>query len=170
MNTRSERAPGNGKRSRGPVAAEGKARSANNSTGYGCYAASGQQPPYPLPFKKEDGAAYQELLSRLCRDFLPANSLEYALVRELCAVEWRITRNFSLETQILNGQIAAECDAIRRSQGSLRGIDPIDATAFAIQTLVDNSPILPLCGRELARLQRARRETLNTLLSLRKRR
>ncbi|MGJ5817356.1 hypothetical protein [Paludibaculum fermentans] len=125
---------------------------------------------HPLLTKKEDEAEYQELLSSLCQDFHPANSLEYALVRELCFIEWRIKRNLCLETQILNEQIDAECDAIRSRRGSVRGIKPLDVTILATQTLLDNAPILPLLGRDLAWLQRARRETLNTLFSLRKRR
>lgn len=166
--TKSEQARVNGQRSRGPVTAEGKARSANNAKKHGRYAISGPEPSHPILLKCESGAAYQDLLHRLVQDLLPTNSIEMGLVREVCAIEWLITRNFSVQTRILDVQVAAECDAIRRSRGSLRGIGPIDGITLATEKLLNTSKLLSHCGRELTRLQRARRDAMNMLFSLRK--
>lgn len=97
--TKSEQARVNGQRSRGPVTAEGKARSANNAKKHGRYAISGPEPSHPILLKCESGAAYQDLLHRLVQDLLPTNSIEMGLVREVCAIERRnssIPPNFSL--------------------------------------------------------------------------
>jgi hypothetical protein len=166
--TKSEQARINGKRSRGPVTADGKARSANNATKHGRYAKSAPEPNHPILLKCENGAAYQDLLHRLLQDLLPTNSFELALVREVCAIEWLITRNFSVQTRLLDVQVAAECDAIRRGQGSLRGIEPIDAISLATEKLLTSSTTLAQSRREFTRLQRARRDAMNMLFSLRK--
>ncbi len=167
-NTKSEQARINGRRSLGPVSPEGKARSARNATKHGLYAKAGPDPIHPILLKCENGAAYLDLLHRLLQDLLPTNSFEMALVREVCAIEWLITRNFSVQTRLLDVQVAAECDAIRRGQGSLCGIEPIDAIALATEKLLTSSTTLAQCRREFTRLQRARREAMNMLFSLRK--
>lgn len=167
-NTKSEQARINGRRSSGPVTADGKARSANNARKHGRYAKPAPEPNHPILLKCESGAAYQDLLHRLLQDLLPTNSFELALVREVCAIEWLITRNFSVQTRLLDVQVAAECDAIRRGQGSLRGIEPIDAITPATEKLLTSSTTLAQSRREFVRLQRARREAMNMLFSLRK--
>ncbi|MGC4049119.1 MAG: hypothetical protein QM757_06340 [Paludibaculum sp.] len=165
--TKSEQARINGRRSRGPVTAGGKARSANNARKHGRYARPLPEPVHPILLKCENGAAYQDVLHRLFQDILPTNSFEIALVREVCAIEWLITRNFAVQTRLLDVQVAAECDAIRRGQGSLRGIEPIDGIALATEKLLTSSNVLAQSRREFTRLQRARREAMNMIFSLR---
>ncbi|MGC4048224.1 MAG: hypothetical protein QM757_00700 [Paludibaculum sp.] len=165
--TKSEQARINGRRSRGPVTAGGKARSASNARKHGRYARPLPEPVHPILLKCENGAAYQDVLHRLFQDILPTNSFEIALVREVCAIEWLITRNFAVQTRLLDVQVAAECDAIRRGQGSLRGIEPIDGITLATEKLLTSSNVLAQSRREFTRLQRARREAMNMIFSLR---
>ncbi|QOY85612.1 hypothetical protein [Paludibaculum fermentans] len=166
--SKSERARANGKRSRGPVTAEGKARSAHNSTKHGQYAKPVSAAHAAL-LRNEDSSAFNDLLARLNQDLLPTNSYECTLVRELCAIEWMLVRNMAVKTRAIDLQIAAECEAIRRTQGSLRGVAPIDVTVMAETKLLETSKLLAYSDREFTRLQRSRRETLNALFSLRKR-
>ncbi|MGJ5814380.1 hypothetical protein [Paludibaculum fermentans] len=166
--TKSDRARANGKRSNGPVTAEGKARSAQNSKKHGQYATP-VAVAHVAVLRNEDCAAFNNLLARLNQDLLPTNSSECSLVRELCAIEWRLIRNMALRTRAIDIQIAAEGAAIRRTQGSLRGVEPIDLTVMAVAKLLETSKLLTYSDRELARLHRARRDILNTLFSLRKR-
>ncbi|QOY87218.1 hypothetical protein [Paludibaculum fermentans] len=166
--SKSERARANGKCSRGPVTAEGKARSAHNSTKHGQYAKPVSAAHAAL-LRNEDSSAFNDLLARLNQDLLPTNSYECTLVRELCAIEWMLVRNMAVKTRAIDLQIAAECAAIRRTQGSLRGVAPIDVTVMAETKLLETSKLLAYSDREFTRLQRSRRETLNALFSLRKR-
>ncbi|MGC4055617.1 MAG: hypothetical protein QM757_42885 [Paludibaculum sp.] len=166
-NTKSEPARINARRSRGPVTAEGKARSVKNSTRHGQYAKPAWAVVHNILLRCEYGAAYQDLLQCLFQDSLPTNSFERGLIRELCAIEWLLSRNLAIETRIPDVQIAAECDAIRQAQGNLRGIVPVDPMTLATEKLLGSSTFLPHCEREFLRPQRARRELLNTFFSVR---
>ncbi|WP_321474194.1 hypothetical protein [uncultured Paludibaculum sp.] len=146
--TRSEQARINGARSRGPVTAEGKARSAR--------------------LKNEDLPAFEGLVERRTQDFRPVNSFEASLVREIAALERKYDRLSAIETRHIDLQIAQETEAHRRQAGSLRGVTSLDVTAFGIGKLVETTRILPFYAIELTRLQRARRQVLDTLIAYRK--
>lgn len=166
--TRSEQARINGSKSRGPVTPEGKARSARNATKHGHYAKPGKAAFQVICLRNEDRSAFDNLLARRTQDLLPVNSFESSLVTEIAAIEWKMARILAAETRSLDHQMALESDTVRRESGSLRGITPIDILAFSFAKVLESSPVLPFCAREFTRLQKARREALNTLIALRK--
>ncbi|WP_321476840.1 hypothetical protein [uncultured Paludibaculum sp.] len=166
--TKSDQARINGARSRGPVTAEGKARSARNATKHGKYAKTGPGAAHSAVLKSEDSAAFDDLVERRARDFRPLNSFEASLVREICALEWRYDRLSAIETRHIDLQIAQETEALRRQTGSLRGVSTLDVTALGVGRLVETTRILPFCALELGRIQRARRQMLDTLIAYRK--
>ncbi|WP_321475418.1 hypothetical protein [uncultured Paludibaculum sp.] len=165
--TRSEQARINGARSRGPVAAEGKACSARNATKLGKYAQPASY-AHSVLLKNEDLPAFEGLVERRTQDFRPVNSFEASLVREIAALERKYDRLSAIETRHIDLQIAQETEAHRRQAGSLRGVTSLDVTAFGIGKLVETTRILPFCAIELTRLQRARRQVLDTLIAYRK--
>ncbi|QOY85105.1 hypothetical protein [Paludibaculum fermentans] len=166
--TRSEQARINGARSRGPVTAEGKSRSAHNSYKHGRYARPGAGAVHTVLLGNEDAGGFNDLLARRMQDLLPTSSFEITLVRELCAIEWKLDRMQAVETRALNLQITVESDAIRNAAGSLRGVAPIDTICAAYAGLLGSSPLLTHAAREFTRLQKARRDALNAFVSLRK--
>lgn len=166
--TRSEQARINGRRSHGPVTPEGKARSARNAIKHGRYARPGCGAVNSVVLRNEDHVVFHDRLGRLRQDFLPINSFEESLVRELAAVDWEIDRISAFRTHTLDLQIAIETETIRRKNGSLRGINALDVSTFGCNKLIETSKTLQFYGRELTRLQKARRDVLHTLIAFRK--
>ncbi|WP_321478155.1 hypothetical protein [uncultured Paludibaculum sp.] len=165
--TRSEQARINGKRSRGPVTAEGKARSAHNSTKHGKYAQPDTDAVHSVLLNNESLAGFTDLLARRVQDLRPTNSLEIDLVRELCDIEWRMDRCKAIETRSINRQLLIEADADREPQARANAL-PIDYTCAAYSGLLATSNLLQFCTREFRQLQRARAATLDSFLRLRK--
>lgn len=163
--TKTECARLNGAKSRGPVTPEGKARSARNALKHGRDA---QSEPHSAVLVNENEARFDQLVKRRVRELQPSDSFEHDVVRELCSIEWRMERIQSIESHRLNQQCAAEADTLRRARGGLRGVQAVDLIANAYRSL-EGAPQSPAaCTREFARLQRCRRETLQTLLMLKK--
>ena len=92
---RAERARRNGARSRGPVTATGKARSARNALRHGLRAA--------LLVPAEDAAAFRGTAERLFAELAPAGELEGFLVADLAAAMWRTGRARRFEAEALAG-------------------------------------------------------------------
>lgn len=166
--SRSEQARINGAKSRGPVTPGGKARSARNSTKHGRYARSGDPVVSSVLLLNEDQEAFLDQTDRLFQDFLPVNSFECSLVRELATIDWEIDRISTFRTHTLDHQIGQEAETIRGQNGSLRGVNVLTISTRASAKLIDTSKCLQFYGRELTRLQRARRDVLHTLISYRK--
>ena len=93
--TRAEAARANGAKSRGPVTAEGKARSSRNALRHGLAA----QAFTLLP--GEDAGAYAGLLDGLRARYRPADALALHLVQRLASVMWQQHRADRLEAEVL---------------------------------------------------------------------
>ncbi len=94
---RAERARRNGARSRGPVTATGKARSARNALKHGLTARHG------VVLDGEDAPAFQAMAERLLADLAPAGELAAFLAGDLAAAIWRTGRARRLELQAFAG-------------------------------------------------------------------
>ena len=94
---RAERARRNGARSRGPVTATGKARSARNALKHGLTARHG------VVLDGEDAPAFQAMAERLLADLAPAGELAAFLAGDLAAAIWRTGRARRLERQAFAG-------------------------------------------------------------------
>ena len=94
---RAERARRNGARSRGPVTATGKARSARNALKHGLTARHG------VVLDGEDAPAFQAMAERLLADLAPAGELASFLAGDLAAAIWRTGRARRLERQAFAG-------------------------------------------------------------------
>ena len=93
----------NAKKSTGPRTKQGKSRAAKNALKHGLLARDTVLPG-------EDPADFDSQLAALEADILPANSLEFELVRQIADSQWRMRRLTRLET----GFIAAAVDRARR--------------------------------------------------------
>jgi hypothetical protein len=89
----------NGAKSRGPITAEGKARSAPNATRHGLLSRS------VLPDPKSQ-KAFNQLREALIREFEPHDPFELLLVEKMASFAWRQRTVRSLETATLAGAVA----------------------------------------------------------------
>ena len=109
---RAERARRNGARSRGPVTATGKARSARNALKHGLRAA--------LLVPAEDAVSFGGMAQRLFAELAPTGELEGFLVADLAAAMWRTGRARRFEAEALAGAApnASKLDLALRYQAS----------------------------------------------------
>ncbi len=85
----------NARKSTGPRTREGKARVSQNAVKPGSFA-----PRTLIPGESLD--EYDALVRKLGKDLKPRDSLEYALVRQIAGVEWRLSRAADLETGLFS--------------------------------------------------------------------
>ena len=83
----------NGAKSNGPITAEGKARSAQNSLKHGLTSSR-----VVLPHESQE--AYDKLEASLINRFKPADDLESELVQEMAAARWRLRRIEAMEAAL----------------------------------------------------------------------
>jgi hypothetical protein len=105
--SRAEAARRNGALSRGPVTAEGKARSARNATRHGLCART------LVLGADEDAAALAALRGALLARHLPRDAAEAHWVEELAFAAWRQRRLRALEAEVL-----ARAEAAREESGA----------------------------------------------------
>jgi hypothetical protein len=99
--SRSAQARVNGARSRGPVSAAGKARSARNALRHGCRARPG------LLLADEDGAALAGLQERLVAELAPVDEVDGWLVARIAAAMWKAARAERMEVELVAAAAAA---------------------------------------------------------------
>ena len=88
----------NGAKSNGPITAEGKARSAQNSLKHGLTSSR-----VVLPHESQE--AYDRLEASLINRFKPADDLENELVQEMAAARWRLRRIEAMEAALFKKAI-----------------------------------------------------------------
>ena len=87
-----EAARRNGAKSRGPVTAEGKARSSRNATKHGLRSQT------PATLAAKDPAGWVKILDEAVHDFQPVTAEERQLVADIAAARWRIARAVRIES------------------------------------------------------------------------
>jgi hypothetical protein len=101
LTPRQRAARANGRKSRGPVTPEGKARSARNALRHGLRSA------HAVVLASEDAAAFTALGAALELDLAPVGAMEQVLVERIAAALWRLRRAERLETLFLERALAA---------------------------------------------------------------
>jgi hypothetical protein len=116
----------NGSKSRGPVTAGGKARSAANSTTHGLYCQT-------VVLENESEDLYKEWLRGFLAAWQPADDHEYNLVTDIVDARWRLRRYSVLETKALDfevGRMRPEID------DAFEEIDEGTRTTFGLNSLL----------------------------------
>src|SRR3954471_10201258 len=139
--TRAEAARINGAQSKGPITAEGKARSARNATTHGLNASD-------VAITGEDESAFEALLESLHQSWNPVSAAERDLVFEIAANRWRLRRIRRMEKDVINAEIH------RLISDPENPVDPAMAEAAAFQNLAAG-PALKLLHRYESRLRRS---------------
>lgn len=145
---RIEASRANGARSRGPVTAQGKQRSAQNAVRHGFLAQT-------VVLQDEDAAEFQLTLDALVARFQPADDVELALVEEMAAAQWRKRRSWAIETSMMNAAAAGA-----------KTSRPVDRMTHAFTTLAAG-PELALMHRYETRQTRMFQRALQNLMMLR---
>jgi hypothetical protein len=159
----------NGKKSRGPVTPEGKARPAANapvSDGL----ASPERAVYSVCLQNEEPEEFRALSDDLVFEHAPVTTTEHLTVHEMATARWRHNRALSNETALLDRQMDQMIKKIAEEQD---GVDEPTRAALAFRELADESSSLALLHRyEIAlavNLTIASLVSINSVLSGRKR-
>jgi hypothetical protein len=152
----------NGKKSKGPVTPEGKARSAANSTRHGL--ASPEHAVHGMCLTNENPAEFTRLYDALVAEHLPATTTEHLIVHDMAVARWRITRARVMDTALLDNQMDQMDEKIARTYES---IDHATRLTLAFRELSETSPSLDLLHRYETRLNRQFDRALKQLNALR---
>jgi hypothetical protein len=138
----------NAARSTGPVTPEGKARSSANAIRHGLLARC-------VVLENESGPCFDDLLTQHIERFAPADGVEFAMIEEMAAANWRMRRAWAIENRLME-------KATRKQPPG----DELSRMAAAFSELAA-SPELSLLHRYEARLHRIYQRALDNLLLLR---
>jgi hypothetical protein len=137
----------NAARSRGPITPEGKERSSANALRHGLLANC-------VVLKNESSQCFDDLVTQHIERFAPADGVEFAMIEEMVAANWRIRRAWAIENRLME-------KAIRNQPPG----DEVARIAAAFSQLAA-SPELNLLHRYEARLHRIYQRALNNLVML----
>ena len=137
----------NGARSRGPITPEGKERSSINALRHGLLAEC-------LILRNESRECFDDLVTQHTRRFAPADGVEFAMIEEMVAANWRMRRAWAIENRLME-------KAIRNQPPG----DEASRIADAFSELAA-SPELSLLHRYETRLHRIYQRALNNLVML----
>jgi hypothetical protein len=138
----------NGALSKGPITPAGKQRSSLNALRHGMCAKC-------IVLDHESRENFLILLQQHSDLFRPANEVEVGMIEEMCAAYWRQRRAWSIETNLLEKQIALQPDG----SGPERLAAAFDRLAAA--------PTLPLLHRYETRQHLMYQRAMRTLIVLR---
>jgi hypothetical protein len=138
----------NGALSKGPSTPAGKERSSLNALRHGLCAKC-------IVLDHESRENFLTLLQQHVDRFRPANEVEFGMIEEMCASYWRQRRAWSIETALLNTQIALQPDGADAGR-----------MAKAFDTLAA-APTLPLLHRYETRQHLMYQRALRTFAILR---
>lgn len=146
----------NGKKSKGPVTPEGKARSAANSTKHGLASAAHTIPPDPntagaVCLRIESKAAFLAFHRSLVDELQPTTPTEAMLVEELAMLRWRKNRAQYIETALFDNEMDTMAKEVEKDYETM---DDATRTALAFRSLAETSPSLALLHRYEFRLAR----------------
>lgn len=136
-NAKAKAARANGAKSQGPITADGKARSAQNSTKHGLNSKT-------VVLATESHEEYDQLLFDYIRLYQPVGPIEQDLVHEIASTRWRLRRILRIET-------AAFDNAIERAVEE----NPDADESTALENLAEKSSALRMLNRYEGRLRRA---------------
>jgi hypothetical protein len=149
----------NGRKSKGPVTPEGKARSSQNAITHGIHARS-------VVLSTENPEKYDQLRAAYFDYWQPSTVFETDLVNDLAISRWRLNRLLANETAAIDREIDRQRDAIKQE---FKSIDECTRTALAYTTLADEGRTLVTFGRSETRYRRAIDRATDKLLLLKSR-
>ncbi len=137
----------NGACSRGPITPEGKERSSANALRHGLLAQC-------VVLENESSECFDELVTQHKERFAPADGVEFAMIEEMVAANWRMRRAWAIENRLM--------------ERAIRNQPPGDEAARIAAAFSDlaASPELNLLHRYEARLHRIYQRALENLLVL----
>jgi len=137
----------NGARSRGPITPEGKERASTNALRHGLLAKC-------IVLENESSECFDELVTQHQERFAPADGVEFAMIEEMVAANWRMRRAWAIENRLM--------------EKAIRNQPPGDEAARIAGAFSDlaASPELNLLHRYEARLHRIYQRALENLLVL----
>ena len=148
----------NGAKSRGPVTAEGKARSSKNATTHGLTAES-----VVLPGESEQ--RFHALLDSMLEAYAPSSDYEVSLVEKMAALNWQQDRLLSIDTVTLGVQMDVMAPAL---EAEVENLSTPTLIALAYRDLSDHSRVLPNLDRHASRIRRQFNQIRTELLALQK--
>jgi hypothetical protein len=145
----------NGAKSQGPVTAEGKARSSQNSRTHGLTSAA-----VVLPHESQED--YDLLELAIVQEFRPVGPLQQDLVQEMAAARWRLRRVQQMESAIFQKAVRTQLDKLGPRA------DPAEARMLAYAAVADSNS-LRMVTRYAAQFRRAYEKAWKELLELQRR-
>ncbi len=148
--SRSESARINGAKSRGPKTPAGKAASSQNAIKHGIFA-------QVIVLRNERADLFEELTQDYIRRFEPRDSVELAIVEQMIAATWRLSRCWEMQTQTMNLEM-------ERDQNP----DSENLKARSFHAAIGNSPSMQLLHRFENSYERIINRAVRTLANIRK--
>src|ERR1035437_4548403 len=88
----------NAARSRGPITPEGKERSSANALRHGLLANC-------VVLETESKQCFDDLVTQHIQRFAPADGVEFAMIEEMVAANWRLRRAWAIENRLMDNAI-----------------------------------------------------------------
>jgi hypothetical protein len=163
----------NGKKSRGPITPEGKARSAANApaarhglstTHRPSGTAPGRQATHSVCINNENALGFFLLHEALIAEFAPGTTAEHLFVEEMAAARWGLQRAWVMQSSLLDNQMDHMTAELAETYAS---VDEPTRAALAFRRLTESSPSLATIQRYETRLARQFDRCLKSLIFLR---
>jgi hypothetical protein len=147
----------NGAKAAGTKSQEGIKKSSMNAVRHGLTAKT-------LVLSNESQTKFDELLQSYIRKFLPRDEVEMDLVSELVAAQWRLRRNWLIQTAALDLQMDKQEEEIAKT---FTLITEPTRLGLAFTTMANNEKSLQLLLRYETTYRRMYSQALGNLLKLR---
>jgi hypothetical protein len=149
----------NGRKSKGPAAPEGKARSSQNAVTHALTSVKWLIPT------NEDPAGYTAMHDEYQREWQPSGPTERDLVRQMSHAQYTLIRLYYLEAGFLDLEMSRMAPELANADPPP---DPPMRQTWAFESLAKSNNGLSLLNRYMARAERLYHRALHTLLALRK--
>jgi hypothetical protein len=146
----------NGQKSRGPVTAEGKARSARNAIKHGVHAKA-------VVLGSESQEKYREVQVEYYEFWQPDSLPERDLVNDIVSARWRLNRLVAMETAATDAEMDQQRESLDKDYSRL---DVCTRAALAYSALVEDRETLVAMNRAEARYHRTIQRATEQLLAL----
>src|SRR5438046_3009086 len=115
----------NGARSKGPVTAQGKCNSSQNSHRHGLLAEA-------VVLRQEERAPFKAVLTELMDEHQPSTPTEYMLIETLAVARWRLYRIWEL--QRVSFELDADLDHLSASTAAERTVQAFRASSDTVRS------------------------------------
>jgi len=154
----------NGAKSRGPVTAEGKRNTSQNSIRHGAFARE-------VRLRNESKAEFEEFAQAMIDEFQPRTVFESTLVDSMISAHWRAIRLSILEKALVDHEIEnKEKQIATGSMGEDAVVDAPTVAAVTLRDLADKSRAPELFSRYEVRFARQYLRAHKRLMDVRDRR